>query len=57
MKKGKYKLCPKYSSGIKSKDYSLKVHICIEGKGGTFLRYGRVVLLERIKQYGSISEA
>ncbi len=31
--------------------------VWIEGKEGTFLGYGRVVLLERIKQYGSISEA
>ncbi|MCC6543809.1 MAG: LysR family transcriptional regulator [Nitrospirae bacterium] len=29
----------------------------IEGKNGTFLGYGRVILLERIKEYGSISEA
>ncbi|OGW61526.1 MAG: ModE family transcriptional regulator [Nitrospirae bacterium RIFCSPLOW2_12_42_9] len=31
--------------------------IWIEGKEGTFLGYGRVILLERIKEYGSISEA
>ncbi|MDH3359597.1 MAG: LysR family transcriptional regulator [Desulfobulbaceae bacterium] len=29
----------------------------IEGKDGTFLGYGRVVLLERIRDHGSISKA
>ncbi len=37
--------------------YSFKGRIWIEGKEGTFLGHGRVVLLERIGQYGSISEA
>lgn len=37
--------------------YALKGRIWVEGKNGTFLGYGRVVLLERIRQYGSISEA
>jgi molybdate transport system regulatory protein len=37
--------------------FSFKGRIWIEGKEGTFLGYGRVALLERIKQYGSISEA
>lgn len=54
MKKRKHSL---YKSGIKLKDYSLKGRIWIEGKDRTFLGYGRVVLLERIKQYGSISKA
>jgi molybdate transport system regulatory protein len=31
--------------------------VWIDGKEGTFLGYGRVVLLERIKQYGSITQA
>ncbi|MFN3740563.1 MAG: winged helix-turn-helix domain-containing protein [Thermodesulfovibrionales bacterium] len=44
-------------SGNKREDYELKGRIWVEGKDGTFLGYGRVVLLERIKQYGSISEA
>lgn len=39
------------------KDYKIKGRMWIEGKEGTFLGYGRVVLLERIKQCGSISEA
>lgn len=37
--------------------YLLKGRIWIEGRDGTFLGYGRIVLLERIKQYGSITEA
>ncbi len=37
--------------------YKFKGRVWIEGKEGTFLGYGRVVLLERIRQYGSISEA
>lgn len=41
----------------KHKKYELKGRLWIEGRDGTFLGYGRVVLLERIKQYGSISEA
>ncbi|RJQ15304.1 MAG: LysR family transcriptional regulator [Nitrospiraceae bacterium] len=31
--------------------------IWIEGDEGTFLGYGRVVLLERIREYGSITKA
>ncbi|MFH1287870.1 MAG: ModE family transcriptional regulator [bacterium] len=37
--------------------YSLKGKLWVEGKNGIFLGYGRIVLLERIKQYGSISKA
>lgn len=44
-------------SGNKRDGYELRGRIWVEGKDGTFLGYGRVVLLERIKQYGSISEA
>lgn len=44
-------------SAVKRDEYELKGRIWIEGKDGTFLGYGRVVLLERIKEYGSISEA
>lgn len=40
-----------------SEGYRTKGRIWIEGPEGTFLGYGRVVLLERIKEYGSISEA
>ena len=44
-------------SSFKKGSYELKGRVWIEGKDGTFLGYGRVVLLERIKQYGSITEA
>lgn len=37
--------------------YQIRGRIWIEGENGTFLGYGRVVLLQRIKQYGSISKA
>lgn len=38
-------------------DYQLRGRIWIEGPEGTFLGYGRVVLLERIRDHGSISAA
>ncbi|AEH23031.1 putative transcriptional regulator, ModE family [Thermodesulfobacterium geofontis OPF15] len=38
-------------------EYTLKGKIWIEGSEGTFLGYGRIALLEKIKQYGSISKA
>lgn len=44
-------------SAVRRDNYELKGRIWIEGKDGTFLGYGRVVLLERIKEYGSITEA
>jgi molybdate transport system regulatory protein len=37
--------------------YSCRGHIWIDGKEGTFIGYGRVVLLERIRDHGSISKA
>jgi molybdate transport system regulatory protein len=37
--------------------YRLHGRLWIEGPGGTFLGYGRVVLLERIQEHGSISAA
>ena len=37
--------------------YRLKGRVWIEGPEGTFLGYGRVVLLERIRELGSISAA
>ena len=36
--------------------YRCKGRIWIDGKEGTFLGYGRIVLLERIKEYGSIAK-
>ena len=40
-----------------STDYRLRGRLWIEGPEGTFLGYGRVVLLERIRDCGSISAA
>jgi molybdate transport system regulatory protein len=37
--------------------YRWKGRIWLEGAEGTFLGYGRVVLLERIAEFGSISKA
>ena len=37
--------------------YKWKGRIWLEGREGTFLGYGRVVLLERIDEFGSISKA
>lgn len=37
--------------------YQLRGRVWIEGPDGTFLGYGRVVLLERIRDFGSISAA
>ena len=38
-------------------EYQAHGRIWIESEGGTFLGYGRVILLERVKQHGSISQA
>ncbi len=38
-------------------EYHLRGRVWIEGPEGTFLGYGRVVLLERIRDHGSISAA
>jgi molybdate transport system regulatory protein len=37
--------------------YRVRGRLWIEGPEGTLLGYGRVVLLERIREYGSISAA
>ena len=37
--------------------YQLKGRVWIESQEGTFLGFGRVVLLERIRDHGSISAA
>ena len=39
------------------KNYRLHGRLWIEGPEGTFLGYGRVILLERIHEHGSISAA
>lgn len=36
---------------------ALRGRIWIDGPGGTFIGYGRVVLLERIREHGSITKA
>ncbi|MCG8425925.1 MAG: LysR family transcriptional regulator [Chromatiales bacterium] len=40
-----------------TQNYRLHGRLWIEGPEGTFLGYGRVVLLERIQEFGSISAA
>jgi len=42
---------------MSTKAYKLRGRVWIEGPEGTFLGYGRVVLLERIREHGSISAA
>ena len=42
---------------VKKGTYTLKGRIWIEGASGTFLGYGRAVLLDRISELGSISKA
>lgn len=37
--------------------YTVKGSIWIEGTNGTFIGYGRALLLEEIKKHGSITEA
>lgn len=40
-----------------NKKYRLRGRLWIEGPEGTYMGYGRVVLLERIREHGSISAA
>ena len=44
-------------AGVRKGGYELKGRMWIDGANGTFLGYGRVVLLERIAEFGSISKA
>lgn len=37
--------------------YVLKGRLWVDGPDGTFLGYGRIVLMERIKEHGSITKA
>jgi len=37
--------------------FRFRGHIWIDGSEGTFIGYGRVVLLERIREFGSITRA
>lgn len=52
MKKHTGKQTPPNSEG-----FHCQGRIWLDGPEGTFLAYGRVVLLERIQQFGSISQA
>lgn len=42
---------------VKSSLYHFRGRVWIGGTEGTFLGYGRIVLLERIREYGSITKA
>ncbi len=42
---------------VKKSSYGCRGRIWIDGKEGTFLGYGRIVLLEKIREYGSITKA
>ncbi|MEA3385421.1 MAG: LysR family transcriptional regulator [Thermodesulfobacteriota bacterium] len=44
-------------AAVRKGGYELKGRVWIEGASGTFLGCGRVVLLERIAEFGSISKA
>lgn len=41
----------------KKAGYTVEGHIWVEGAEGTFLGVGRVILLEKIREYGSITRA
>jgi molybdate transport system regulatory protein len=43
--------------GDKKPPFGCRGHVWIDGEEGTFLGYGRVVLLERIRDLGSITRA
>ncbi len=47
----------KKKTRVRAPRYRLAGRLWIEGRDGTFLGYGRVVLLERIGEHGSISAA
>ena len=42
---------------IKKKKYTIRVRVWIDGEDGPFLGIGRVILLEKIKETGSITNA
>lgn len=42
---------------MRKSGYACRGRIWVDGEEGTFLGYGRVVLLERIREYGSITKA
>lgn len=51
----KDKLSPDQS--VNTNSYALKGRIWIDADNETFIGYGRIVLLERINEYGSITKA
>ncbi|MCC6347320.1 MAG: LysR family transcriptional regulator [Nitrospirales bacterium] len=56
----KYRMKREKSPGlpkVHAKEYQFMGRVWVEGKESTFLGFGRIVLLERIKQHGSITEA
>jgi molybdate transport system regulatory protein len=42
---------------LKGKPFEVRGRIWLDGKAGTFLGHGRAVLMERIKEHGSITKA
>jgi molybdate transport system regulatory protein len=42
---------------LKGRPYEVRGRIWLDGKDGTFLGHGRVVLMERIRELGSITKA
>ena len=52
-----YSMDNKFAGKQKTLLPSLRGHIWIEGSEGTFLGYGRLALMERISEYGSITKA
>jgi len=42
---------------LKGTPYEVRGRIWLDGEDGTFLGYGRVVLMERIRELGSITKA
>lgn len=43
--------------GQNNPSFGCRGRVWVEGKEGTFLGYGRIVLLERIREHGSITQA
>jgi len=55
VKKDPHQFC--IASSEPKEEFTLKGKIWIEGREGTFLGYGRIILLEKIRELGSISKA
>ena len=48
---------PRKENLEEARSFHCRGRIWLDGPDGTFLAYGRIVLLERIQQFGSISQA